>query len=1020
MDQERERIQADLKGLIEGEAQCDDVFVQMYASDASIYELRPLAVVRPRGVNDVSAVVKYAAETGVSVHARGAGTGVAGESLGNGIVIDFSHSMRRIISIDGETARVQPGVVHANLNRQLAKRGMLYGPDPATRSVTTMGSVLALDGSGSHWLKYGSARSKIIKMQVVLADGEVIEAGRHPVGNVADSLAYPRRAELTQRMADLITRHEGPIKSQHPKSLVNRSGYHLVDVLNDGELNLARMLVGSEGTLGLITEATVALDPLPKYRGVALLLFDRLDWAAKGALEAAACGISACDLMDRRLLAMARESNPRFESLIPRECEALLLVELQDDSESDLRTRIAQLVNRIQRRKRLAFDARTTLDREERNLYWRLTRRVVPSLYKLKGSTRPLPFVEDIAVPPQTLPDVLVKIQNVLKSHQVTASLFAHAAHGQLHVRPFLDLANPDNVKKMQGLASDLYDEVMRVGGTISGEHGDGLSRTWYARRQHGPLYEVFREVKRIFDPQSIMNPGKVVAEAPQPLAKNLRPVNAAMGAALLEHPSQPPLEETPAEPQGETEPAAPEEESRTPSSTQKLTLQLVWEEAELPYTARSCNGCGRCRTQTNVERMCPVFRLNSAEEAAPRSKANLLRAVLTGQMPTETLATDAFKAVADLCVHCHQCRLECPAAVDIPKLAVEAKGQYVAVNGLSPTDFVMTKLDTIAKWCSLVSPASNWALANRTMRWLIEKMFGVAQGRKLPRFAPRSFLRIAQRRRLTRPTRRTARKVLYFVDLYANWFDTQLAEAFTSVMEHNGVAVYVHPRQAMAGMQVVAVGAVDRAKRIAARNVSLLADAVRQGYHIVATEPSAALCLKREYPQLIDDEDATLVAENSSEACDYLLNMHREGNLELDLRPMNYTIGYHQPCHVKALQEPNLGDIETSPGESLMRLIPGLTVRTIERGCSGIAGVWGVKKQNYRSSLRAGWGLITAMRDPTITVGSTECSCCKMQMEQGVSKATIHPLKLLALAYGLAPQFEELLTMRGEEMLTT
>ncbi|QDU94354.1 FAD-binding and (Fe-S)-binding domain-containing protein [Lignipirellula cremea] len=1004
MDKERERIQADLRGLIEGDARCDDVFVQMYASDASIFELRPLAVVRPKSVDDVSAVVKYAAERGIPIHARGAGTGVAGESLGNGIVIDFSHSMRRVISIDEHTARVQPGVVHANLNRHLARRGRLFGPDPATRSVTTMGSVLALDGSGSHWLKYGSARSRVKSMQVVLADGEIMEVNKHLIGDPAEAAAAPRRSELVQRLTDLIMRHADTIRNQQPKSLVNRSGYHLNDVVEQGQLDLARLLVGSEGTLALITEATVITDPLPLHRGVALFFFERLDLAARGALEAANLDISACDLMDRRLLTIAREANPRFEALIPRGCEALLLIELQDDSESDLRARIQNLVNRLQRRKRLAFDSRSTLDREERNLYWRLTRRVVPTLYRLKGSTRPLPFIEDIAVPPAQLPDFLVTLQNVLKAHQVTASLFAHAAHGQLHVRPFLDLANPDNVRKMQGLAADLYDEVLRVGGTISGEHGDGLSRTWYARRQHGPLYDVFRDVKRVFDPQSILNPGKVVADAPQPLAKNLRPVTAyeAEKSSDLEEPV--PVDDLPA-----------------PSPAARLPLQLVWEEGELPYAARNCNGCGRCRTQSTVERMCPVFRLAPSEEAAPRSKANLLRAVLTGELDRDHLTSDAFKAVADLCVHCHQCRLECPAGVDIPKLAVEAKGQYVAVNGLSLTDSWMTRLDTIAKWCSLSSPAANWALSSPTMRWMIEKLFGVAQGRKLPRFAARSFMRLAQRRRLTRPTRRTDRKVLYFVDLYANWFDVQLAEAFTAVLEHNGVAVYVHPRQSPAGMQSIAVGAVDRAKRLAARNVSLLADAVRQGYHIASTEPSAALCLKREYPQLIDDDDARLVADNSSEACEYLMQLHREGRLELDLRPMNITVGYHQPCHVRALAEPRLGGLpETSAGESLMRLIPGLNVRTIDRGCSGMAGLWGIKRQNYRSSLRSGWGLISALRDPLLTVGATECSCCKIQMEQGVSKPTVHPLKLLALAYNLMPELDDLLTARSNELLTS
>jgi FAD/FMN-containing dehydrogenase/Fe-S oxidoreductase len=996
MDQERERIQADLRGLLDGDVRCDDVFLQMYASDASIYEVRPLGIVRPRGLADVVATVRYATENNISIHARGAGSGVAGESLGPGLILDFSHSMRRILDVSGDTARVQPGVVHAQLNRYLAQRGRIFGPDPATRSITTMGSVLAIDGAGSHWLRYGSARRHVVRMQIVLADGAVIEVGRHGVDK-ASADPNPRRGELVRRLADLLQRNETLISQHQPRTFVNRSGYNLKDLLDNGQLDLAKLIVGSEGTLALITEATVRTEPLPRYRGLALLFFDRLENAALGALALSNMGVSACDLMDRRLLTIAREMDVRYDLLIPKAAEAMLLVEQHGEVESDVRDRLQQIVVRLQRRKRLAFDARTTLDPEERNLFWRLSRRVVPILYRLRGSSRPLPFVEDIAVPPETLPDFLVRLQNVLKLHQVTASLYAHAGQGQLHVRPFLDLANPADVRKMQELANDLYREVLDVGGTISGEHGDGLSRTWFIRQQYGPLYDVFREIKRIFDPQNIFNPGKIVADVPQPLTKNLRPVGVPSGLATSNHANhQPDRQSMP---------------SNVPA--QPISVQLVWKEPDIAYVARSCNGCGRCRTQSPAERMCPIFRIAPSEEASPRAKANLMRSILTGRLDPSVLTGDTLKSVADLCVNCHQCRLECPARVDIPKLMVECKAQYVATNGLRLTDWFMSHLDLLSSWAALVRPFSNWSLGNRSMRWLMEKMLGIAQGRKLPQLAPRSFLRVAQRRRLTRPTRRSGRKVLYFVDVYANFYDVQLAEALVAVLEHNGVAVYVHPGQLQAGMALITMGAVDKARKLAARNVALLSEAVRQGYHIVATEPSAALCLKHEYLNLLDDEDARLVAENSSEACTYLWRMHQSGKLELDLKPINTTLGYHLPCHLKAL------DVGT-PGEYLLRLIPGLTVQRVERGCSGMAGTYGIKRENYRNSLRAGWGLISALRDPALNAGTSECSTCKLQMEQGTTKPTIHPLKVLALAYGLMPELASLLTTRGEDLIAT
>ncbi|HMC09874.1 MAG TPA: FAD-linked oxidase C-terminal domain-containing protein, partial [Pirellulaceae bacterium] len=624
-------------------------------------------------------------------------------------------------------------------------------------------------------------------------------------------------------------------------------------------------LVGSEGTLALITQATLRTEPIPKSRGLVLMFFDRLEAAAQAAMEAAELKLAACDLMDRRILTLARDIDPRYAQAIPRDAEAMLMIEQQADDEREVIDSLQQAVIRWQRRKRLAFGFHMALAPDEYDAFRRLARRVSPTLYRVQGAERPTPFVEDISVPPESLPDFLVRLQNVLKSHQVTASFFAHAGHGQLHVRPFLNLADPNDVRKMQALADELYEEVFKVGGTISGEHGSGLSRTWFLRKQFGPLYDVFREVKRIFDSHNLLNPGKVIADVPQPITKNLRPFQQ-NGMLAEPHGNPPAMLEMPAA-------SAP--------NIKPLELHLAWG-GKLPAIAISCNGCGRCRTQSPEARMCPIFRFAPSEEASPRAKANLMRAVIAGQLDPASLAKDDLKEIADLCVNCHQCRLECPAAVDIPKLMIEAKAQYVASNGLGTADWVLTRIDSIARWSSRLAPLSNWLLHTPWTRWLIEKTVGIAQGRKLPEVASSSFLRRAEKRRLTRPTRRTGGKVLYFVDLYANWYDVQLAEAFVAVMEHNNIAVYVHPDQQPSGMNRVAVGDVERARVVAARNVRLLAEAVRQGYEIVCTEPTAALCLTREYPDMLDDDDTRLVAAHTHEACTYLWQLHEAGKLEL------------------------------------------------------------------------------------------------------------------------------------------
>lgn len=1118
MDAERERIQADLRGILQGEVLCDDVHLQLYATDASLYQVRPLGIVRPQHTADVVACVKYAAERRLPLHARGAGTGLAGESLGPGLILDFAHSMRQILDVQGDTVRIQPGVVHARLNRFLAPLGRCFGPDPALSLVTTMGSVLALDAAGSHWLRYGSARSKVVSMQVVLADGTLLEARRCPVsdsgqeagyqvvgvsGPGADSMGAPGgllsafgttgsgagglaaaglsgvpgspggagssagtaaasggsnlATDLPRRLAELLRREAPVIAAHQPRSLVNRSGYHLQDVLEDGQLDLARLLVGSEGTLALITEATVKTDPLPKATAVGLLFFDRLEAAARAAAEAVRMGTSACDLMDRRLLSIARETDASYARLIPPSAEAMLLIETMGDRSWDVRERLRAVIQRLHSELRMAFDYRIAATAEELDWYWRLTNQVVARLYSLRGESRPLPFVEDFAVPPETLPDFITRLQNVLKSHQVTATLFGHAGHGQLHVRPFLDVKNAGDVRRMRELAQELYQEVMAVGGTISGEHGDGLSRSWFLPQQYGPLYDVFRAVKNIFDPQNILNPGKVVAELPQPVTSNLRPtetlvrLNAARSAADLAAAAS--VAATAAEAGSAGNEASDlsglaSEASSNPagvvttggaggasgglsavaaaeaaagaatgglagaalSAAPLVQLELRWSAEELEQTVNSCNGCGGCRTQAPDARMCPIFRFQPHEEASPRAKANLLRGILSGGIGIENLAGEGLKAVADLCVNCHQCRLECPANVDIPKVVLETKAQYVAASGLPWSDWLFTRLDALAAWGSWLRPLANWSLGNRQARWVLEKFFGLSRLRKLPRLERRSFLRVAQRQRWTRSTRHEGRRVLYFADTFANWFDTSIAEATVRVLKHNGVAVFVHPDLGPSGMAAITAGDVERVLPLVRDNIKLLAEAVRQGYTIVTSEPSTALCLTREYPHLVDDDDARLVAANTSEVCAYLWRLHESGKLELDFEPLPLTVGYHLPCHTRAVSQ----DVS---GQNLLRLIPGLMVRHLDHGCSGMAGTYGLKRDHVRGSLRAGRGLIRALRDDAIIIGSTECSACKVQMRQGTTKPTVHPIKLLAVSYGLLPD-SELTTDRHESDL--
>ncbi len=1057
-DLDRQRLHDDLRGLVDGEVLCDDVSIQLYASDASIYQIRPLGVVRPRSAADISATVIYARDHGLTIYPRGSGSGVAGESLGPGIVLDMSCHLRRVaLQEDSTRITVQCGATLASVNRLLAHAGRWYGPDPATRAINTMGGVIATNASGSHYLRSGSARDTIESVRVINAQGELVELAQHAPDDYLPSPSTAGgegdvgfRNRVARGLCEIQNQFHGPLQSNPFRSPAS-NGYRIDDVLDrSGVVDLAKFYAGTQGTLAVMVDATLRTELIPAHRGVVLLFFRRLDSAMRSAVMALDHGPIACDVMDRRLLQIAREGEKRFADLVPREAEAGMLVEIQSESLGDLYHRLGILRKTLASGPDAAFTSQDTVQNELRDLFWILFRRVIQRQYRVRGKAMPLPFVEDIYAPPERLPNMLVAVQDVLKRHHATATVFAHAGHGQLHIRPLLDLANPQDRERVHPLSEAIAEVVWRPGGQIGVEHAAGLSRSYLMPTQHGDLWPAMGQVKRLFDPQHRFNGGKLFGAVLQKPDENLRPFNhtieiVASGRSELprrrsdESSTSPKADEKLShaitEHSRRVQTSAPANDhtvadSKTTggndscqsgsagdprlmeSAASKLVTSLMPHEpppqlevlqqwsgsSPITTTTRACNGCGRCRSHSPDERQCPMFRITAIEEASPRAKANLLRGVLSGELGVNELTGERAKAVADLCFNCHSCRIDCPASVNIPKIVGEIKAQYVATNGLALSDWLLSRIDLVAAAASRVAWLSNFLLRRRSVRWLGENFFGLSAARNIPPLVNETFLRYAIRRRWHKASPHGGLKVVYFVDHYANYHDPEIGRALAEILQHNRIGFYVPAGQGLSGMGRITAGDLKGARRVARRNVRVLADAVRQGYTVLASEPAAALCLQHEYPNLLDSEDAHLVAHHSHEACQYLWSLHQEDRLELEFERVDHRIVYHQPCHSRVLElEPTVA--------SLMRLIPGVEVDVIDKGCSGMAGTWGLHRKNFRNSLRIGWPMISAVRKAADAAPATECSACKLQMEHGGDYSAVHPLKLLAHAYGRLPR---------------
>lgn len=970
------RLADDLRGLFRGAILRDEVSRTLYATDASLFELRPQSVAIPEDEADLQTLLEYAHDHSIAIFPRGGGTGLAGESLGEGLVVDLSVHFRSILEVKSDSVTVQPGVRLAQVNRELAKVGRRIAVDHGAAESCTVGGMLATDASGGNAARFGTVGDYLTAARVVWDTGEVVRLQEN------DVLLHnaPRTLEIMVALAELLRKSQSAIGAGRRDVPFDRCGYRLRNVLDGAGLHLLRILPGSEGTLGLFSEATLRTIPLPGARAGAMFLFDDLSSALRAAdhlRQTTGSGSGSvpvmCDLLDRRLVSLIRTESAEAARIIPATTGSLLLLEYEGETPEEARSLVLPAIEQIQKKMRLSTTVLPALDTEEAGRLRAVREAVLPALYSLRRGARPLAFIEDVAVPPAALSDYLAQVQTILRENDASASFLVHALTGQVHTRPLLDIAGGEGGRRLWSIGHAVHSLAIRMGGTITSQHGTGIARTPWVEKQTGDLWTVHREVKRLFDPLNRLNPGKIIGPDPDRPAWPLR---------------------------------------TAPTSSLPLPI-LKWEGTSPLEQVGACNGCGDCRSLAPGGRMCPTFRVTHQEAATPRAKANLLRRILSGDpdrgespvVPGD-LARDDVRQVSDLCINCRMCETECPAHADIPRLMLEVRAAHVRRHGLDRSDWMIAHIEAFAALGGNFALISNTLISSLPVRWGLEKLFGISRRRHLPSFAMRNFLKMARRRGWTQKKRRaapSAGKIAYFIDIFANYNDPSIAEATFRVLEHHGYEVYVPDGQRGCGMAPLAVGDAETAREEIRHNLRIFAELVRQGYTVVCSEPTAALLFREDVPGLIDDADAALVARNTRELTGLLWELYEAGDLKPGLLPLDISVGHHVPCHMKALKT-------GVHGPDLLRLIPQMRVGTIDVSCSGMAGTWGLKRRNFEMSMAAGKPMLDELARPAYLFGSTECSTCRMQMEQATNKRTLHPVQYLALSYGLLPEVADML----------
>jgi FAD/FMN-containing dehydrogenase/Fe-S oxidoreductase len=927
---------------LRGKLAHDPLIRSVYATGACLYRVEPLAIVWPDGVRDILEVVEFARANGIPIIARGGGTSRTGNELGRGIVLDFSKYMNKILELDlqGRKVTVEPGIVLSELNHFLKSHGLFFPPDPSTKDHCTIGGMIANNSSGPMSVKYGTTRAYVESVEVVLANGEIMVTGPFPPGEPRGREGS-RERHIYGEILRILESYKDAMARERPFCTKDSSGYHLWGVMCcDGSVDLTPLIVGSEGTLGIVTKATLRLMPILPSRLSGLVYFEDVSTVGEATQLILQYGPSMVEIMERRILELARERFPSLKPHIPDGTEAILVVEIEGERECDLESPFHEMGERLVE-EGLAREVRIAQSPQEAALFAKMRSISGPILNTMRGSRKPRAFIEDPAVHPSRLPEYIRGLREIFQKYGVEAAIYGHAGDGNLHSMVMIDLSEPEAVALMEAISREVYDLVLRLKGTISGEHGDGRLRSQFLPKQYPELYGAFVEIKRAFDPENIFNPGMIVGAEEGLLTKDLRFRRA----------------------------KAPEGR---------------WDQVE--EELEQCSGCGKCRSY------CPVARTTKEEFASARAKMALTRRILDGEGVMPTTSWKRFKELMDLCINCKRCLRECPSGVDTPWVALRGRIRALNMTYRPLAEKILTNTQLLCQVGSLFAPLSNLALRAEGARALMEKVIGLDRERKLPPFSRKTARMLLASKAMR--AREKKSKVALFLSCQSNFGDPR-AEAWAAValLERFGFQVML-PKVRCCSMATINSGDLRRARKDMIFNLEKLEPIARDGIPILFTEPTCLLAFKSEYPRIIEEERSRIVAQFCEDIHEFLLKMVEAGRgTPSRVRKTGPKVGYHSPCHLRALGE---GD---APAK-LLEATGKVQLVRLRDLCCGMGGTFGLKKKNSRLSRQMGMEMAKGIRESDVSIVASSCAACRMQIEELAGVKTVHPLVLLERIY--------------------